>query len=92
MSTAHETLTLTFRIRDEAIWEITGISIENDQWYHIVATWNRQGNLTTYLNGVHNGQADPETYAQTNPKTTSVLYLGRPNRNDEKYSNVTLDE
>ena len=65
---------------------------ENDQWYHIAAIWNIDGNLTAYLNRIQNGQADPRTYEQTNEKTWSVMYLGRPNRNDEKYSNVSLDE
>ena len=92
MSTQDETLALTFRIRDEVIWQVTGIGIENDQWYHVVATWNRYGNLTAYLNGVQNSQAAPKAYEETNKKTRSVLYLGKPNRNDEKYSNVALDE
>ena len=94
MSLSIEEAGLVFacRIRDVAFWQITGIGIENDQWYHVAVTWNRGGNLTAYLNGVEKGQADPKTYDQKNPKTTSVLYLGRPNRNDEKYSNVSLDE
>ena len=92
MSIEDEAIVFMFRIRDVALWQITGIGIENDQWYHVAATWNIDGNLTAYLNGIQNGQADPGTYEQTNPKTSSVMYLGRPNRNDEKYSNVSLDE
>ena len=46
--TKHGSLRIAFRIRDTAKWLIDDILIEADQWYHVSATWSKDGYLAWY--------------------------------------------
>jgi hypothetical protein len=65
--------------------------IDNGLWHHIVAVYNRSGNLTTYIDGSFDASksiaGESATLSNTNP-----LYIGRRPPAGNTYFNGTLDE
>ena len=87
------TLRLAFIRRNPAKrWMIDDIYIEGDEWYHVAATWNKDGNLTGYINGKLWDQVTSTVASVTSPVASSVVFAGKPNSYKGKYGEVHLDD
>ena len=85
-------LLIVFRIRGTGQWRIDDISIEADQWYHVSATWNKDGALTGYINGVQWKQVGSTSYSVGSSPVSSNMHVGKPNNGNTLYGNVSLDD
>ena len=92
LATKHGSLKIIFRIRATAKWLIDDILIEADQWYHVSATWNKDGYLTGYIDGVQWKQVDSTSPAVSSPTISSSMHVGKPNNNNIKHGEVILDD
>ncbi len=55
-----------------SVWGAT--SLNANVWYHVAATYDNQGYMKVYLNGVKDGQAGPYL---TPSNSSSLLYIGK---------------
>ena len=86
-------LWISFRLRTGTnVWTISGITVAANNWFHLVITWNRYGDLIVYINGIERYRVSAVSYTATNARTSSVMHLGKPNNALEKFANFSLDE
>ena len=85
-------LVVVFRIRGTAQWRIDDIAIETDQWYHVSATWNKDGDLTGYINGIQRKQVGSASYSVGSSTILSTMHVGKPNNGNTLYGNASLDD
>ena len=57
-------------------WAIDNIVIEGDEWYHVAATWNKDGYLTGYINGKQWAQVTSSVASMSSAAASSVMYAG----------------
>ena len=92
LSVKYGKLVTTFRISGTAQWLIDDISIEADQWYHVSATWNKDDDLTGYINGIQWKQVGSASPTVGRSTVSSTMHVGKPNNGDRLYGNVSLDD
>ena len=90
--TKHGSLRIAFRIRDTAKWLIDDILIEADQWHHVSATWSKDGYLTCYVNGIKRKKVGSSSVFSSSSTVSSVMHVGKPNNNNIKHGEVSLDD
>ena len=73
-------------------WAIDNIAIEGDEWYHLAATWNKDGYLTGYINGKQWAQVNSAVASMSNAAASSVMYAGKPNNYEGEYGEISLDD
>ena len=73
-------------------WAIADIVIEGDEWYHVAATWNKDGYLTGYINGKQWAQVTSSVWSMASAVASSVMYAGKPNNYEGEYGEISLDD
>ena len=75
-------------------WILNLGEISTNQWFHLSATWNKDGNLTGYINGTWQNSVSSESYIPQNNVVVSNMHIGKPNNVDTStyFGEVTLDE
>ncbi|MFA7171216.1 MAG: LamG domain-containing protein [Candidatus Paceibacterota bacterium] len=51
----------------------------DDNWHHILTTYDRDGNITQYLDGISKGTADISAFVDVDMQTETSLFLGSYN-------------
>lgn len=70
-------------------WVVNGLTIQNNTWYHIFATWDGE-TLSLYINGQLQGEDTGSP--GTDSDTQSILTFGRPNNADNYYWEGIIDD
>ena len=87
------TLRFSFVTRNPAKqWVINDIVVNGDEWYHVAATWNKDGYLTAYINRKQWAQVTSNVASLNSPVASSVMFVGKPNNYEGKYGEVHLDD
>ena len=87
------TLRFSFVTRNPAKqWVIDDIVVNGDEWYHIAATWNKDGYLTAYINRKQWAQVTSNVASLNSPVASSVMFVGKPNNYEGKYGEVHLND
>ena len=75
-------------------WILNLGEISTNQWFHLSATWTKDGNLTGYINGTWQNSVSSESYISQNSIVVSNMHIGKPNNVDTStyFGEVTLDE
>ena len=62
------TMSVRFRVRGIArAWAAEGIPVQNGDWFHVIATWRQNGNLTVFINGSKKMDISGATYSPHRP-------------------------
>ena len=81
-----------FRMRHPGmVWNSGNINVPIDQWFHFTATWNQDGNLTTYINGSRIKAVSGTAYSPIG-YVHSAMHLGKPNNAHTAFAKVFRDE
>ena len=81
-----------FRMRHPGmVWNSGNIDVPIDQWFHFTATWNQDGNLTTYINGSRINSVSGTAYSPIG-YVPSAMHLGKPKNAHTAFAKVFIDE
>ena len=86
-------LVVIFRIRSTTeIWQKDDITVQPDQWFHLIVTWNIFGYLSIFINADEKEATSVSSYSPRNALVSSALHLGKPNNGFLNYGEVEIDE
>ena len=86
------TINVRFRVRATAMaWLAEGIPVSNGTWFHVIATWRQDGNLTVFINGSEVMEISSETYPPNTP-TIAGMHMGKRNNAFGSYGKGMVDE
>ena len=91
--TKHGNLRISYITRNPPRhWAVEDMVIEGSKWYHIIATWSKDGDLAVYLNGNLHNQVGPNTATMKAASASSLMYVAKPNNYNGACGEVCLDE
>ena len=76
-------------------WVNHGITLGENHWAHIAVTWQKDGELKFYINGMLRTTITAENYSYSRlhlVDVSSEMHLGKRNHNNDYCANATLDE
>ena len=87
------TINIRFRVRSTALaWLAEGIPVSNGSWFHVIATWRQDGNLTVFINCSEVMDISSETYPPSNPSNSAGMHMGKRNNAFGSYGKGMVDE
>ena len=86
------TINVRFRVRGTKMaWFAEGIPVPSGSWFHVIATWRQDGNLTVFINGSEVMEISSETYLPSTP-TIADMHMGKRNNAFQSYAKGMVDE
>ena len=86
------TISVRFRVRATMMaWLADFIPVYNGSWFHVIATWKQNGNLTVFINGSEVMEISSETYLPSSP-TIAGMHMGKRNNEFGSYAKGMVDE
>ena len=73
-------------------WIKNNISVEVDTWFHLAVTWEKNGNLTVFVDGTPLSPVTSSPYTVGASPSTANMHVGKPNNALNYYGELTIDE
>ena len=89
------TITVAVRLREGnqgKVWLAEDIQAPQGEWFHVGATWRKNGQLKVYIDGELNKRVSEGSFSPETGDVDSAMHLGKLRQSQRFQANATMDE
>ena len=89
------TITVAVRLREGnrgRVWLAENIHAPQEEWFHVAATWRKNGQLKVYIDGELNKTVSEGSFTPEADDVDSTMHLGKLRQSHHYHANATIDE